>query len=304
MSVNKIRLIGFDLDGTLLNPEKDVSSYTRNVLKQCAGRGILLVPVTGRPLHGIPQSVRSIPELTHLICSNGAMTVDLKTGEILRRKAMSYDLSLEILKRFPENCIREVFIAGYGYHDAVTHKLWKKRHLIPAQQIYLKESRRDVRSLSDFLKSLHEYLSGSSYPSESLFQEMDPERFHVSDRFLTEDIFVSTESETEQKKILSNAADLKDRCQIVESFATDLEFGSLHADKGEALLELAQMYGISPSETAAFGDGGNDIGFMQRAGVAVAMGNAIPSILTIADFVTDDNAHDGVAKGIVKILQL
>lgn len=300
--MNKIRLIGFDLDGTLLDPEKNVSSRTREALRQCSLQGILLAPVTGRPLHGIPESVRSIPYLTHLICSNGAMTVDLRTGEILRRKAMSYETSLAILKRLPENTIREIFIAGYGYHDSATHNLWEKRQLIPAQKQYLKESRKSVESLFCLLHSLHDYLHGKACLPE-VFMDTDPEKFHILDRCMTEDIFVSAQSEEEQKQILSGMSDIKENCRIVESFATDLEFGSVHADKGEALLELAHMYGIDPSETAAFGDGGNDIGFMQRAGCAVAMGNAIPSIRNIADFVTDDNAHDGVANGIIRLLR-
>lgn len=291
-----IRLFGFDLDGTLLTPEKAVSSFTKKVLKYCAEKHILLVPVTGRPLHGIPESVRSLPYLTHLICSNGAMTVDLRSGRVLRRRAMSLDLVLDILRRVPEReIIREVFIDGYGYHDADTALLWKKRNLIPAQRLYLKESRREVRELTGFLQQFR--------TPESDIRSADFKPADVSEEYLAEDVYISTDSSEIQKEILARMDDLKGKCHIVESFPTDLEFGALHADKGEAFLQLASDFGVAMNETAAFGDGGNDIDLLKAAGTAAAMGNAIPKVKDMADFITEDNAHDGVAKGILQLLQ-
>ncbi len=290
--MKKIKLFGFDLDGTLLTPEKGVSTYTRKTLERCAKQQIMLVPVTGRPLHGIPESVRSIPYLTHLICSNGAMTVDLRRGQVLRRKTMPLELVLKILRQIPSHgVIREVFIGGYGYCDRETAALWKQRNLIEAQRIYLRESRRIVDDLPDFLEHL-------SFDGEEV------RKYGISQEHLAEDINISAGSAEMQKHILANLDDVKDECHIVESFSTDLEFGALHADKGEAFIELASAYGITAGETAAFGDGGNDIDLLQAAGMAVAMGNAIEKIKDMADFVTDDNAHDGVAKGIIKLLRI
>ena len=54
------------------------------------------------------------------------------------------------------------------------------------------------------------------------------------------------------------------------------------------------------SETIAVGDAPNDTEILQTAGVAVAMGNALPEIKKIADFVTADNDNDGVAKVVEK----
>ena len=49
---NRIRLAGIDLDGTLLRSDKTISPATAEALKSAAARGIILVPVTGRPLSG------------------------------------------------------------------------------------------------------------------------------------------------------------------------------------------------------------------------------------------------------------
>lgn len=287
-----IRFIGFDLDGTLLTPDKTVSDYTRKVLAECAQRNILLVPVTGRPLHGIPECVRSIPCLTHLICSNGAMTVDLKSGKILRRKAMSLKLVRNVLKRIPPDTIREIFIGGYGYIDPVTAELWKKKNLIPAQKKYLLESRRVVDSFPAFLGRFEKEIDSISRLKE----------FHITNEEFAESMYVSSKDETTQQAILDSVKDLAGKCRMMESFSTAIEFGALQADKGRAFLNLADACGIKRSETAAFGDGGNDIDFLKAAGTAVAMGNAIPKVRDCADFVTEDNEHDGVARGILRLL--
>ena len=79
---------------------------------------------------------------------------------------------------------------------------------------------------------------------------------------------------------------------------TDLEITSKDADKGEALMSLAAGLGLRREEVMAMGDGNNDLGLMNAAGVSVAMGNSAPEVLEAADFQTSDNEHDGVAEAI------
>ena len=79
-----IRLIGLDLDGTLLTSAKELTERTRAVLEELSERGIEIVPVTGRPLSGLPPEVRSLPGLRYAITSNGAVTYDLRDNRVLR----------------------------------------------------------------------------------------------------------------------------------------------------------------------------------------------------------------------------
>ena len=58
----KVRMIAFDLDGTLLTTDKRLTDETRRTLEQAAKRGILLVPATGRPLTGMPAEVLGLRE--------------------------------------------------------------------------------------------------------------------------------------------------------------------------------------------------------------------------------------------------
>ena len=86
--------------------------------------------------------------------------------------------------------------------------------------------------------------------------------------------------------------------RIIMPMLTDIEITSADADKGEALIALAGELGIRREEVMAMGDGHNDLGLMKAAGLSVAMGNASREIMDVADYVTLDNEHDGVAEAI------
>ena len=57
---------------------------------------------------------------------------------------------------------------------------------------------------------------------------------------------------------------------------------------------ICQHFGISQSETMAFGDGGNDIEMLQWAGVGIAMGNATDEVKKYANYVTSDVDNNGI----------
>ena len=57
---NKIRMIGMDLDGTLLRTNKELTVYTKDVLKRAAEQGIIVMPATGRPFSGIPYDIAEV----------------------------------------------------------------------------------------------------------------------------------------------------------------------------------------------------------------------------------------------------
>ncbi len=72
--------------------------------------------------------------------------------------------------------------------------------------------------------------------------------------------------------------------------------------KGEALRALVSFMGISTDEVIAIGDGLNDISLLETAGLAVAMGNAFPEVKKVADYITLDVEHSGVAAAVERFL--
>ena len=73
----KIRLIGLDLDGTLLSDKKELLPYTREVLRRAIERGIVVLAATGRPWTGIPQELREFPGIRYALTANGARIIKL-----------------------------------------------------------------------------------------------------------------------------------------------------------------------------------------------------------------------------------
>ena len=66
------------------------------------------------------------------------------------------------------------------------------------------------------------------------------------------------------------------------------------ADKGKGILAIASHEGFNPSQTIAFGDGGNDTSMILQAGIGIAMGNAIDELKLQADYVTTSVDSDGI----------
>lgn len=268
-----IRMIGLDLDGTLLTRDKRLSRENAEALHEADRRGIIIVPVTGRPYSGIPEEVMELPFIKHTITSNGAVTYDSSKKRTIRERYMTVQTARSVLEQVREqNLIREYFTGGYGFHDENTELLLRARFGQTPVIGYLRRSRKLV---DDFLGSLSEVKGG------------------------IENISIMCREPEKKEEILERIRRLQG-IRIINPWPTDLEITSDRADKGEALIELGRTLGIAREEIMAMGDGNNDIGLMKAAGLSVAMGNSDPEILSEADHVTEDNEHDGVAAAIRK----
>ena len=268
-----IRMIGLDLDGTLLTRDKRLSRENRAALYEAAARGIVIVPVTGRPYSGIPEEIMALPFINYTINSNGAVTYDRAGNRAVRGRYMTVGTALSVFeKACGDDMIREYFTGGFGYHDEKTRELLRLRFGKTPVIGYLRRSRKLV---GDFFGSLRDVQGG------------------------IENISIMYSDAEKKEEALERIRRVKG-IKIIFPWPTDLEITSDQADKGEALLELGRMLGITRDEIMAMGDGNNDIGLMRAAGLSVAMGNSDPEILIAADYVTKDNDHDGVAAAIRK----
>ena len=266
-----IRMIGLDLDGTLLTGQKELTAGNRAALEKAAENGVYIVPVTGRPLSGIPTQVMELDFIRYAITSNGAVTTDRACGKTIRERCMSRETAEKTLRAAQgERIILEYFTGGYGYHDSVTHALlWKKFENTPILR----------------------YLEKSRIPVEDLYGRLRESRRGI------ENLSIMCPTPEVKESILSRVKGIEG-IRIIYPWPTDLEITSMDADKGEALLSLAAGLGINREEVMAMGDGNNDLGLMNAAGLSVAMGNSSPEVLAAADFQTSDNEHDGVAEAI------
>ena len=83
---------------------------------------------------------------------------------------------------------------------------------------------------------------------------------------------------------------------LSSSLPGNLEINAPGATKGDALLALCRALGLAPACAVAFGDGTNDMTMIRSAGIGVAMANAEPEVLAVADLVAPSNQEDGVAQ--------
>ena len=77
-----IRLVALDLDGTLLDSKSQISPRTRQAIADAVGRGVIVLPCTGRPLASLPPLVAQLPGIRYAITTNGAAVWDMGTDPL------------------------------------------------------------------------------------------------------------------------------------------------------------------------------------------------------------------------------
>lgn len=275
--MNSVKLIAFDLDGTLLTDNKELTPRTLKALNRAAKAGISLVPTTGRLYDGVPEKIRTLPFIRYVIGANGAEVYDAWEKKTLHRAEMNQD---EIL-RFFDAAENSTAITGC-YKNGKAYM-----------------SRGDMGKME-------EYSAG-----QALFRMMRRIYLPVEDL----KTFLLESGETVQKLMLF-FADLEERGRVLahmeaalsdlsvsSSVINNIEVNAGEANKGAALKFLREHLGFKKEETAAFGDGSNDITMLLEVGTGFAMENACPEAKEAADKITLSNEEEGVAFEIERMLQ-
>lgn len=266
---SRIFLVGLDLDGTLLKSDKTISDFTADAMRNAAKRGIYLVPVTGRPLSGIPKCVSELGVCRYAITTNGAVITDLNTGDRVYSAPISHEKTISLMQTLEEMKVSyEAFADGYGYLSPAVMEKYNKKYAFTPVGEYIRTSRKVVQY------PLEEFKSGEKCADE---------------------IFISCKS-SEQRAQLAERFGTESGIQFCFLDDTFLEITALGADKGTAFSYLFRMLGINKENTAAFGDNANDVSLADAAGLFVAMDNSSDEFKKRADIVTDTNENDGVAK--------
>lgn len=267
---HKIKMIGFDLDGTLLTDQKELGEYTVQILKRAVEEGIVILPITGRPLCGLPEEVTGLTGLRYAITANGARILDLKNAAVLKEQLVSVETAekiLDILGNY--DSLREIYYDGTGYAE-----------------------REKLEQIDHFFEEgpMAEYVRSTRQPVENLMDKFRKESREVDK---VQGVFADL---GEREAALDEIRKLEG-VTITGALHNNIEVNAAGVDKGNALLWLAQYFGIAPEETMAFGDGNNDITLLEKAGTGVAMKNGIEEVKHAADRITEKtNDEEGAAK--------
>ena len=266
-----IRLIGLDLDGTTLTTDKKLTPHTKEVLEACIRQGIEVLPATGGVWSGIPEELMKMEGVHYVISSNGAAVVELATGKAVYTNGIAWDRALEvfdILERY--DTFYDAYAEGNGWCEARFYENLNDYGIEPLIQRLVKSSRTCIEDLREWVK---EHKS----PIEKI------------------NMFFRDEEKRQQAfRELSEIPDLAVTC----SLTNNLEINHCTCNKGDALLNLGKILGISMEQIMACGDGNNDLEMVRNAGVGVAMENGEDSVKEAADYVTVTNDEEGVARAI------
>jgi Cof subfamily protein (haloacid dehalogenase superfamily) len=251
-------VVASDLDGTLLASHGALSPATAHELRTLAGEGVVVVALTARPAR-LLRAHRPLWSLVrYAVCDNGATVWDTRSG---RRVAAATwgPRDIDALARQLRLRVPALALALETFDGMVAERAFARRvgHPIGGEAI------RVVRELAPAVAATKLMAIAGGHAPGTLCETLGP--------------------------------GLAARCRPTHSGGAFVEVGPPGTGKAAALAALCARWGVPAADVVAFGDMPNDADLLAWAGVGVAMGNAHPAALAVADEVTLTNDEDGVA---------
>lgn len=266
-------LIVSDVDGTLAVDNTTITARTSAVINQLLDRGHQFYLATGR-MHALAENMATqIGPRAEIIASNGA-SYDAPGGRVHHLLGGAALAAIEAATTAHG-------LTGVYYTDNAVYYVSNPDPVLK-QYLYSfapKDSALQVTqlpSVSALVQHQGEIINGNV--------------FSLHDQ----GALAAVRQELAAKQLLHLSA----------SFTNNIELIPKHVDKANAIAELQAKLGIPPAHTIAFGDGNNDIGMLQSAGVSVAMGNAVPAVKAVAKYETAPNTEDGLAQFLTQYFKL
>ena len=265
ISKDTIKLIAADLDGTLLNNNKEISKFNQEILKTLINDyNIQLILSSGRPYEGIKKYNEILNNKNNAIIFNGASIVD-ENGEVIYRKTVEKDSSKPIIELSKK-------------YNVCIHVYENGKYIISNDDFPIKSyvQREKERNFTIGLENIVDY-------------EFD-KILILGERNILENF----------KEEIDSNFDVH-TCYSGSNF---LEVISKYSSKGNSLKWICEKKGISLDNAAAFGDNFNDIEMIEYAGIGVAMANAEEMVKQKANYTTLSNEEDGVGNFLKNVFEL
>jgi Cof subfamily protein (haloacid dehalogenase superfamily) len=223
----------FDMDGTLLGPDKTISGENLAALARLRAEGVAVVIASGRHHEDIAIFEEQLGLEGWVISAGGAMARHAATGELLYEMTLSKELGMEALQ---QGKTLGLGILGYHRSGIFCEELPALRHL---------------------------------YTDRT--QLISSEQFHLLlDGGMQKLIWTGAE-ERILELLPGTEARYEGRAYVVNTETETIEFHHPQATKAAAAEAVARKLGISPGQVIAFGDGNNDVPLLRWAGMSVAM---------------------------------
>jgi len=249
----------FDIDGTLVSfKDHQIPQSTVDALAKAKENGHHIYIATGRPLQIITNLQAIAPLIDGYITTNGAFCF---VGKEEVRCTPMLQADVEMLAEDAWKCDYPCIIAGERDFAVLNN------HAV-VDEVFCQEL--GVRNI-DF--------------------SIDATKVIEEQRILQISPFFP---EAHEKDILPRLQ----HCTSGRWHPAFTDVTSVEADKGLGLEEMARFLGLPLEATMAFGDGGNDLPILRKAGIGVAMGNAMDDVKAGADYVTASVDDAGIAQAL------
>ena len=257
------QVLVLDLDGTLTNSEKKISSPTKKGLLEIQLSGKTVVLASGRPINGVTPLANELcmdQYNGYTLSFNGARITNCSTGEIIYNRTL------------PPEVIRPV---------------WEYAGTVPGLDVITYS---DTQILSGIQPNQYDEMESRNSNMEIVLTKDFPSA--VS--FPVNKMIISGNPDTVEKVIAPLQEKYNDLLNIYLSEPFYLEIMPKKVDKAYALEKLLKHLGLTTESMICCGDGYNDISMIKYAGLGVAMANAQTAVKNAADFITRSNDEDGI----------
>ena len=265
-----MRLVATDLDGTLLRGDGSVSDRTVRALARVQETGRVIVLVTGRPPHTLRRAAHAAGLSGLAICSNGAVVYDLDRDEVIRHTPVGADAARRLVRALratmPGICFAFIREATFSCEPAY----------------------RDIASEADHARG---FLAEAIFGDALALCDQQPTKM------------IARHPDLGADTLLTHVRGLGlEGFEATHSGPPFVEIAAAGVTKAWALEARCVDLNIGPDEVIAFGDAPNDVPMLRWAGRGVAVANAHPAVLAVANDVAPSNEEDGVAVVLEQLL--
>lgn len=265
------KLIGVDLDGTLLNDNNHASKENLEAIRLLKNKDVLTAIVTGRTYYEIPEEVRNCESIDYFVYSDGAGVYSKNDKKnILYSVIKKADTvkALKLLKSY------DTYIEIYSNGEPVIE-----------QGRFTDETLRYYGVSEIFISEMH--------TSRNTMVELD--EYANSDNCHAElfDVFFHLQKErAECFKVLEKEFP---QLELTTSMPTNIEIMNKGISKGNSFKFLCKTLKISPNSTFAVGDSKNDISLFSAVNTGFAVENACNELKALAKQVICSNNENVMA---------
>lgn len=267
MMKRSYKLAVCDIDGTLVNTDKEISAFNLDAITRFRNAGGMLSLATGRIEQSVSRFCRQLNIDIPVILYNGARIINPVSGAVLFDRCLEPSDVLHaagLMSRYSFDFI--FYSGGTAYTTARSG-------------------------------AVAEYENGDGIEC-ILMDSVEG----IAERKITKILMIGDPSLFD-----SFRSDFNDNpdctAELIQSEHNFLEILPSGTNKGEALDRLIRFLGLKNSEVVGFGDNLNDLEMIRTAGLGVAMGNAREELKAAADLVAPANSEDGVGKVLLSILE-